>query len=535
MTAENAFTLFEKGIEDEKPFKERMDQRQSKYLIIAFCGPVGSKITEVVSKVEETLISNYGYEVHKIKISDLIKSNADRVPSFDKNKLNNAGERYLTLQDAGNYLRDKYDPDILGQLVIRNINDHRGKAIEVRKGEALGKDDLKLSHRVAYLIDSLKHPQEVDILRTVYGNMFYLFGILCAYPIRKKRLVSEEGISPDIVEKIMDRDKQEEKEYGQKLIKTLQYADFFIRNNHENVNSLNKQLGRYFDLIFGTKIVTPTKEEYAMYMAQSAALNSACLSRQIGAVITNKNGDIISTGCNDAPKAGGGLYCTEDGDNDMRCAFKSGTKCYNDYHKKDIKKKVEQTIKNVLEENKGKHELSETIASDIAEAIYKKTRLKDLIEFSRAVHAEMDAMISVARNETQTLVGSILYTTTFPCHNCSRHIIAAGIDTVYYIEPYEKSLALELHDDAILLEPPSSASCRDTKKVVYLHFEGVAPRQYMNLFEFTGERKSDGKMVVKNSKETIPALAEFVDSWVDFETKVVEHLTKLGFGSLEKS
>ncbi|MBF4218320.1 deaminase, partial [Vibrio anguillarum] len=84
------------------------------------------------------------------------------------------------------------------------------------------------------------------------------------------------------------------------------------------------------------------------------------------------------------------------------------------------------------------------------------------------VHAEMDAIVSLARSIRQSSVGMTLYSTTYPCHNCARHIVAAGILRVVYIEPYEKSLALKLHDDAL-------TDANGTHKVVLVPFEGVSP------------------------------------------------------------
>ena len=120
-----------------------------------------------------------------------------------------------------------------------------------------------------------------------------------------------------------------------------------------------------------------------------------------------------------------------------------------------------------------------------------ETRLKDLIEFSRAVHAEMDAIISASRHGT-SLKGSEMFSTTFPCHLCARHIVAAGIKAVYYIEPYEKSLAITLHRDSIQLDPTEPEGLEG--KVLFQHFEGVAPQQYLNLFHSEDERKEDGRI-----------------------------------------
>jgi deoxycytidylate deaminase len=81
----------------------------------------------------------------------------------------------------------------------------------------------------------------------------------------------------------------------------------------------------------------------------------------------------------------------------------------------------------------------------------RRTRIGSLLEFSRAVHAEMDALLSAARQGISP-VGTRLFVTTFPCHYCARHLVTAGVDEVQYIEPYPKSQALELHDDAIQVQ-----------------------------------------------------------------------------------
>jgi hypothetical protein len=45
-----------------------------------------------------------------------------------------------------------------------------------------------------------------------------------------------------------------------------------------------------------------------------------------------------------------------------------------------------------------------------------------------------------------------LFCTTFPCHICTKHIVAAGIDRVVFLEPYPKSLSQKLHGDSITFE-----------------------------------------------------------------------------------
>lgn len=70
----------------------------------------------------------------------------------------------------------------------------------------------------------------------------------------------------------------------------------------------------------------------------------------------------------------------------------------------------------------------------------KGTRFADLIEFGRAVHAEMEAVLSAARRGIPVQDATVVCT-TFPCHNCARHLIAAGVRRLVYLFPYAKSRA----------------------------------------------------------------------------------------------
>lgn len=312
--------------------------------------------------------------------------------------------------------------------------------------------------------------------------------------------------------------------------KTLFLADYFIRNDSMAADDKQEKLNRFLNLIHGDQSVTPTEIESGMFAAYSASLRSACLSRQVGAAITAKSGEVIATGCNDVPKAGGGLYSHASGKGDMRCIHQEGRLCFNDLHKRKLQVAVGAIIDRVLgEEDKGLGKDGESIKlhelkrKKLLDAIYKETRIKDLIEYSRSVHAEMDAIVSLARVGGTGLQDATLYTTTFPCHNCARHIVASGIMKVFYVEPYEKSLAKDLHDDAIAFEIEESKDAKP-KRVEFLHFEGVAPRQFHNLFRAIGRKNDEGKFVPIRPQEAHKAVPEYLDGYQDFEVKAVEHL-----------
>lgn len=62
----------------------------------------------------------------------------------------------------------------------------------------------------------------------------------------------------------------------------------------------------------------------------------------------------------------------------------------------------------------------------------------------RTIHAEMNALLQCAKQGVST-EGATIYVTHFPCLNCTKSIIQAGIKTIYYAQDYHN------HDYAIKL------------------------------------------------------------------------------------
>lgn len=224
------------------------------------------------------------------------------------------------------------------------------------------------------------------------------------------------------------------------------------------------------DLIFGCPFTTPTKDEYAMFQAFTAALRSADLSRQVGAVILSENGEVIAVGANDVPCYGGGLYWTGENDHrDYDWGIDSNAK-RRDQILSDIVQLVK--LKTSNGEEKDEKELLKEVREGLSHSI-----LLDITEFGRPVHAEMEAILSCARIGISPKMGT-LYCTTFPCHNCAKHIVAAGIKRVVYVEPYPKSKAEELHSDSIEIDDDA----HESDKVNFVPFVGVGSRRFIDLF-----------------------------------------------------
>jgi|26BtaG_2_1085354.scaffolds.fasta_scaffold05368_4 deoxycytidylate deaminase len=473
---ENTALRLERSKESQS-IKKIIYKSHTPELVIGFCGPIGTDIHFVVDRFVAVLKNDYNYRVEKISLSSLIQQYSK---NFKYDPVNDSKfDYYQKSIDAGNELRKDFDSSVLAELAINEIAVDR----ETRK------DD-----RVCYVVDSIKNREELELFKLVYNDLFYFVGVFSHLENRINHL-EDIGLQRDEIYRLIDRDSGEEIQFGQKVTETFIEADLFIRVDKSSHTAIDPVINRFLNLVFCNDIITPTKHENAMYLAAAAAGNSACLSRQVGACLTDSQGNVISVGWNDVPKFGGGVYqYSEDdpiGQNDNRCMNLKGGVCFNDIEKSIIREDlIKEFIKNgiIKDIDKGK-----------ASKILEDSRIKELIEFSRAVHAEMHAIISAAKKSGEGILNGILYCTTYPCHNCARHIIASGIKEVYFIEPYRKSLAIKLHRDSI------TEDISKTDRVKILMFEGISPKSYIHFFKMNkNKRKNNGRKIIHLSKDKIP-------------------------------
>lgn len=502
-SSKNVSNLFEVAQADEVTLE--LSERQTDELVIALVGPVGSGVSTSASILADKLANKFGYKVTRISVStDILAKNAHVVGEV-YDEAWSGSERVAALQRIGTSLRLKISNDYLAEKCVERI------AIDRAKSGYHPDNKLPIPRRSVHIIDSLKHPGEYELLRDVYGDSFWLFGIFAPEEVRRGRLVAK-GFDGEQIQTIFNVDEEEGVGHGQKVRDTIERSDFFIRNDGANTKKLERVIDRYLDLVFDIEVSTPTKDEAAMYTAVSAASSSACLSRQVGAAIYSKEGEFLGKGSNDVPKKGGGLYCVEDGDQDNRCFKYGGKICHNDERKKNLYQAI---ITNLVSDG---HMKRPSNYNAVVQSL-KKTEIKSLIEYSRAVHAEMDAIISVARSGKGELVDSTLYCTTFPCHSCARHIVAAGISRVLYIEPYPKSLATVLHNDSISVRESERES-----HVVFLQYEGVAPKNMIRLFKQHGDRKIDGRAIERPRGTSEPVSRSPLDGFHTREQIVVHRV-----------
>lgn len=497
---------------NDQGIAKNISDRLSQELVFALVGPISSGVSTAAGYLHDILSGDFKYTVAPImKPSDVIRQQASlasiTVPETAKTA------SYVTdMQNAGNSLRKKFGNNYLIEKVIEKIRVFR----ENNDGYS---GELEIPGRRAYIIDSVKNMEELELLRDIYRETLCLVGVFAPDELRNQRL-ADQGYASDERTKVMSRDQGEIVTFGQATRKIFEHADFYICNDRR-VEDLRISVQRYLDLLFDTAVHTPTRAESAMYEADAAAASSACMSRQVGASIVSAEGELIAVGWNDVPKFGGSLYSEDDRsifdesvsgmvDNDKRCYNWAGGKCHNDDRRNAL---MDEVTRKALEASGADASKSAAIRNAVSQ-----TDIKAIIEYSRSIHAEMEAILSVAREGKHSLVGATLYTNTYPCHNCARHIVASGIKRVIYIKPYLKSLAIKLHND-VISELPDARN-----KVIFSQFHGVAPSNYLKLFRPKAERKSEGKLTRIPRENAVPVFRVPLDAQREYEDKVIAEI-----------
>ncbi|MFU8818982.1 MAG: deoxycytidylate deaminase [Desulfurivibrio sp.] len=136
----------------------------------------------------------------------------------------------------------------------------------------------------------------------------------------------------------------------------------------------------------------PSWDQYFMAITELVAQRATCMRRKVGAVLV-RDRRIVATGYNGAPS--GVRHCQEVGCLREQLGVPSGER----------------------------HELC------------------------RGLHAEQNAIIQAALHGV-SLRGCTLYCTNMPCSICSKMLINAAIEAIYYREGYADSMAAAMLEEA---------------------------------------------------------------------------------------
>jgi deoxycytidylate deaminase len=452
-------------------------------LFIALVAAVGTDVGMVGDQIAVEL-DTYGFSVDPLRLSDYLEAMADE--SFRGKPRD---EELWDAMSVGDDLRQDWErSDALALHAISHISAIRDE----RAGEIPDDQLAPPLQRHAFILRSLKTPDELETLRAVYGPRLI---VVAAYSPRDKRV---EQLAREIEdsrgsgvrenwahqpEELIARDEKEEAQRGQNVSDTFHRADFFIRASSRD--EAREDIARSLEILFGAPFRTPTCDEHGQFIAAGAALRSAEFSRQVGAALTTADGSLIAVGSNEVPVASGGSHWEGrgTGNRDFEIGdIDTNRKNFDELAEKlagHVDGRAAALLEAIADEFPDAREALDDARAQLRDKLPADLRdagLKDLTEFGRAVHAEMNAILDAARRGVP--VGeATLYTTTFPCHNCARHVIGAGIARVVFVEPYPKSRAQDLHGDAI------ATSDDEDGDVAFVPFVGVAPRRYLELFD----------------------------------------------------
>jgi deoxycytidylate deaminase len=436
-------------------------------------GPIGVDLDAVIRSLTKSL-EQVGYTPHTIHLTELMPHR--RVKK--KIDFSTYYNRYRSLISYANAFRKAAkNAAALAGLAIFKIRSLRASFSGSDVEPALGR---------AYIVRQFKRPEEIQLMRQVYGRKFIQVSVYGSAVDRRKILMDKIGrhdASPKTEAEceaqaidLIDIDhNQKDDPNGQRISDVFHLGDVFV--DGIDASKAETTIDRFIRALFGDTKASPNKDEYAMYVATAASLRSVDLSRQVGAAIFSKEGEVISLGCNEVPKYGGGTYWTDDPPPIFR-DVELGEDA--NYARKN------ELLYDLLERLSSERFLARSILqlgnpqkkvdAFLANKRLRDSQLMDIIEFGRMIHAEMSAISDAARLG-RTTKHATLFCTTFPCHLCAKHIVAAGLDRVVFLEPYPKSHAQKLHSDSITFET------NIPNKVLFEPFVGISPRRYHDIFE----------------------------------------------------
>lgn len=490
----------------------KLDRREVFFALIA---PIGVNLDKVESALASEL-KTVGYDSNPIRLTSIF----DEFEHSYDTKTTDAYNRYEKLIKAGDQLcKDTGRNDIFALYGIHSL------AKKFKRGPG-----HEIPSSIAHIFRQVKRFEEIQYLKEVFGRNIILLGCYSSKNDRinnlvQKLLMTSRGLNRDLLKAqaltIMSTDEDEkDNPNGQRVIDCYPHADYIV--DCTDHTTLNKSIERMVKIYFGYPFISPTKDEYCSYFANAASYRSLDLSRQVGAAIFADNCEVISLGCNEVPKAGGGTYWSDDGFDGRDFAMgRDSNQQVREHMAIDALVRLQKDWLAPKFKELDPKDLSFR-AFDAPKAPLKDSMLNDVIEYGRMVHAEMNAITDAARTRKST-DGCTLYCTTMPCHLCTKLIIASGISRVVYMQPYSKSLVSELYPDSVSID-----EFPNKNQISFHTLRGVTPNGYRIAFRKTGKRKNkDGSPVVWQPLESLPTFVTHFAQYQHMELNASKELFDL--------
>ena len=424
-----------------------------------------NKVKCLIEENEENLVKD---EVYNFYFEDLPKFTINLkecIENIDK-------KSYTTLyQDIANNIRSSGKAFHNGFICenIHKLSQRTNVLIKILRKRNKIKIKEKKEGRVLVVIDALRNPYEVTIFKDRY-SAFYQIAINVDEEIRKSRLFKLNFDEEEI--KKIDSIEYSNKNTGDKIFsnqnirKCIELADIYIDNSQQtkDYSELKKKIAKYITLIMHPGLITPTHIERTMQIAYDAKMNSGCISRQVGAVVTDDQFAIKSIGWNSV--AENQVPCNL---RDMKSLISNEDKdSFSKYEIEDDDfKKVCEDKNKIFESSNTGGRLYPYCFKDIYNDDVKKEGKNQV--HTRSLHAEENAFLQISKYGGQGLYGGNLFTTASPCELCAKKAYQLGIKNIYYIDPYPG-----ISEKHIL-------NCGINKPKMIL-FEGVIGRAFSQLY-----------------------------------------------------
>ncbi len=350
---------------------------------------------------------------------------------FDKINLKDSEDSFTSLfqklgnniRSSGNALKESYENENIYTFAKR-LN----KIVKVIRVVEENKSFI--------VIDAIRNPFEAQYLRERY-SAFYLISINTPNSDRIERLTNL-GYTKEKIESL-DNNEYPKKLKGvykftrQDMQKCIELSDIHINNPHDqgqDLNKLKKQLAWYVSLIKHPALVTPTPLERTMQIAYQVKLNSGCISRQVGAVITDQYYSIKAVGWNSSAEA------------QTPCLLRSSSDLISILDKKGFSfyENTDEKFRDLVSINykylpEHEHFLGFTPCYCFKDLQNRIDGEKNQVH-TRSLHAEENAFLQLAKYGGVGIIGGILFSTASPCELCAKKAYQLGIKKIFYIDPY---------------------------------------------------------------------------------------------------
>lgn len=325
------------------------------------------------------------------------------------------------------------------------------------------------------VIDALRNPFEILYFRERYAS-FYCMSVNTDKSIRHDKLLKEKKLNMDDILHIDENEgvKKDVKDAFCKidLDKCIELSDIHLSHDGTPINrnfDLINQITTYVSLMLHPGLVTPTPLERMMQIAYTAKLNSGCLSRQVGAAVTDADFSLKAIGWNSVPT--GQVPCSLRQFDDLcRC---EDTDAFSSHELNDAKFQGSiQRLKDAYSDGvrKNLQGVPLTYCFKNIHTRIEKNQAHNQVH-TRSLHAEENAFLQIAKYGGNGLTGGKLFTTASCCELCSKKAYQLGIKEIYYIDTYPG-----ISNEHIL-----QCGTKENRPRMIL-FHGAVGRAYMNLY-----------------------------------------------------